>query len=178
MDQNEDIHLAQFDHHMYADTEYDTHYYKQSYSGLVLKIHLIRRINYQILETYLPSIIYVCIAFFAILVPADKLPVRAGMGMFTLLTMTTLKTQVRSQVPQVSYLTYMDLWIITCMGFIFSSIVIIVSTSVLNKKGREDLSQKIEFWVRLLYPIFFLVLNLIYWIVILSAYFSEKDDGH
>ena len=45
MDQNEVIHLAQFDHHMYADTEYDNDYYKQSYSGLMLIIHLIHLIS-------------------------------------------------------------------------------------------------------------------------------------
>ena len=174
---NPDIHLPHYTYNIYTDKEYKTDYYNQSYPGLELKIHLIRKLNYHIVQTFLPSILYVCIAYFSILIPNETMfvVVRTGMVMFTLLTLTSLTSRVRSEVPGVSDLTYMDLWQISCLIFIFSCMVIIVNSAVLNRRGRQALTRKIEFWMKVLYPTFFLVLCVFYWSLLLAIYFQSMS---
>ena len=75
-----------------------------------------------------------------------------------------------------SYLTYMDFWIISCILFIFSSIVIIVTCAALIKTGKAILSHQIEFLAILLYPFFFLVLNLIFWTLLFVSYYSAREE--
>ena len=97
------------------------------------------------------------------------------MVMLTLLTLTSLTSRVRSEVPDVSDLTYMDLWLISCLIFIFSCMVIIVTSAVLNRRGRQALTRKIEFWMKVLYPTFFLVLCVFYWSLVLAIYFQSMS---
>ena len=70
---NPDIILPHYSFQVFSDKMYQTDYYSQSYPGLELKIHLNRKINYNIVQTFIPSILYVSIAYFAILVPPKML---------------------------------------------------------------------------------------------------------
>eukprot|EP00092_Neocalanus_flemingeri_P091752 GFUD01116408.1.p1 GENE.GFUD01116408.1~~GFUD01116408.1.p1 ORF type:complete len:265 (-),score=41.58 GFUD01116408.1:236-1030(-) len=62
MDINKDINLPKFLSHMHANKEYKTDYYKQAYPGLELQIHLIRKIDYHIVQSSnLPSLHHLCL---------------------------------------------------------------------------------------------------------------------
>ena len=52
-----------------------------------------------------------------------------------LLLQTT--TQVRQNVPRVSYVSYLDIWMLTCMIFVFSCILEFIVVTALNRTGEK-----------------------------------------
>jgi len=176
-DQNEEIALPEFDFELEADIRYYTTYYKQHFPGIQMIIHLTRKLENHFVETYLPSILYVCIAFFALVVSPEFLQVRVAIGMFTLLTLTNMRNQVKSQVPEVSYLSYMDIWLFICLIFVFSTIVVTIGIAVLQKLDKKAWVKKTYFWTRVIFPILFLIFSVSYMTVILVE-FNKEHDTH
>ena len=66
MDENENISLPHYEHKLYTDEEYTSNYYREDYSGLIFRIGLLRKMLVHIVQDFLPSFIYVWIAYFAI----------------------------------------------------------------------------------------------------------------
>merc|ERR1719419_449983 len=53
------------------------------------------------------------------------------MGMTTLLTLTAMFSAVRQNVPKVSYVSFLDIWMLICMLFVFSCILEFIIVTVL-----------------------------------------------
>ena len=163
MDDNPNISLPQYDHKLYTDEKYITNYYKENYSGLIFKIGLLRKMNVHIVQDFLPSFLYVWIAYFAIQMSHRVPQARTAMVLFPMLALTTLTSRVRSEIPAVSVLTFMDIWLISCLAFICSSMVVIVLTAILKRINKDKLWKRIEFWFKILYPVIFLTFSIAYW---------------
>lgn len=56
---NPDIHLDQFKHKIDFHDNYSTNSYDISYPGLIMKITLRRSIGYHVLQTFVPSTLFV-----------------------------------------------------------------------------------------------------------------------
>ena len=56
---NPDVHLDQFYHKVEFHDNYSTDGYDISYPGLIMKIHLKRNIGYQVMQTFVPSSLFV-----------------------------------------------------------------------------------------------------------------------
>jgi len=162
MIENSNISLPHFDHTLYTDEKYTTDYYRESYPGLIIRIRLFRRMNVHIVQDFLPSFLYVWIAYFAIQMPHNVPQVRTALVLFPMLNLTTLTNRVRSEIPAVSVLTFMDIWLISCLAFIFSSMVVIVLTAFLKRNNKDKLWKRIEFWFKILYPVAFLTISTVY----------------
>merc|ERR1711982_222767 len=98
---------------------YSTDYYDIQYPGLIMKLHLTRQIGYHIVQTYIPSTVFVVLAWLSLFIPPESVPGRVGMGMTTLLTLTAMFSSVRNSVPAVSYMTVLDIWMIISLSFVF-----------------------------------------------------------
>ncbi|CAB4067417.1 GLRA2 [Lepeophtheirus salmonis] len=114
---NQNISLAQFDMNVKLEDTYETDYYELAYPGLIMKIHLRREIGYHIVQTYIPSMIFVFVAWLSLFISPESIPGRVGMGMTTLLTLTAMFGAVRNNVPKVSYVSYLDIWMVACIFF-------------------------------------------------------------
>jgi len=174
--QNKNIDLPKFYFEVEADTSYHTTYYKQLFPGVKMVIHLTRKLDDHIMETYIPSALLVFIAFFSLVVSPELLTVRVSMGMFTLLTLTNLRSQVKYEVPEVSYLSYMDIWLFICLVFVFGTILVTIGIVVLKNHDKKALVKKAYFWTSVVFPISFTIFSTIYISVILVEYY--KDEEH
>ena len=85
------------------------------------------------------------------------------MAMMTLLTLTAMFGTVRQTVPHVSYVTFLDIWMVFSMLFVFLSLVEFIVVSHYIKNGRKRVAECIETISRLLIPALFLIFNMIYW---------------
>merc|ERR1711997_1320013 len=90
--------------------------------GLGVRIRLKRHLGFHLTQTYIPSIIFVMVAWLSFLVPSDIVPGRMVLCVTTLLTLTSMFNSVRSLTPQVSYMKAIDSWVFVCMIFVFSSL--------------------------------------------------------
>ena len=91
---------------------------------------------------------------------------RVGMGMTTLLTLTAMFGAVRQNVPRVSYVSYLDIWMLTCMIFVFASMI--EFTVVHSFHRSQDLytiswGECIERTMQIVIPCVFVAFNLVYW---------------
>ena len=105
---NPDIRLDQFSLEVELEESVDT--YDLSYSGgrvvvnffiypelfldeflgLIMALHLSRSSGFHLLQTYLPSSIFVLLGWLALFIPHTSVPGRVGMGMTTILTLTSM----------------------------------------------------------------------------------------
>jgi hypothetical protein len=74
---NPNISLAQFNLAVTFEDTYDTHYYDLRYPGVIVKVHLIRDIGYHVVQTYIPSVIFVTVGWLSMIIPPESVPGRS-----------------------------------------------------------------------------------------------------
>ena len=99
---NPNISLDQFEEKVVFQMSYATDYYDMAYGGLILHIHLSRKINYHLIQTYIPSFLFVTVAWLSLFVNPEAMPEgRISMVMMTLLTLMSMFSGVRQSTPKV-----------------------------------------------------------------------------
>ncbi|OXA56740.1 Gamma-aminobutyric acid receptor subunit rho-2 [Folsomia candida] len=66
-----------------------------SYSGIRFTILLRRKLSYHLIQTYLPSTLFIIVSWLSFLVPPESVPGRMALCMTTLLTLTAMFSAVR-----------------------------------------------------------------------------------
>ncbi|XP_037081444.1 glutamate-gated chloride channel-like [Pollicipes pollicipes] len=95
-----------------------------------LLIVLKRNYRSTLVQVYLPSVLFVLIAWLSVLVPPTMLRTRLLLNSTNLLTIISMflsisKTEA-ARVPKVSYITALNLWMFVCVAFCFSSVLLVV----------------------------------------------------
>ena len=96
------------------------------------------------------------------------------MGMTTLLTLTAMFGSTRQNVPRVSYTSYLDIWMLTCILFVFSSMVEFVVVQFCIKSKRLRSAKVVEHLMRVAIPVLFIIFNIMYWTK-LGLFWFEKE---
>ncbi len=164
---NENISLAQFDLSVSMESSYHTDYYELSYPGLILKLSMSRKLNYHLVQSYIPSTVHLTVSWLALFVPPQSVAERLAMAMTIMLTLTTMFASERQSVPRVSYITYLDVWMLTCILFVFLELAEFTVVLHLIRSKHDRLVPAVERTAKLLLPVIFLVFNLIYWSLVL-----------
>ncbi|XP_071742936.1 glycine receptor subunit alpha-4-like [Lepeophtheirus salmonis] len=145
-----------------------------------MNIHLRREIGYHIVQTYIPSMIFVIVAWLSLFIPPESIPGmythltlkymiisstlgRVGMSLTTLLALTAMFGAVRSNVPKVSYVSYLDIWIVTCIVFVFFCTLEFSIVSYSITSGWTSFGYKVDRYCQLAIPLGFIVFNMKYW---------------
>merc|ERR1711970_91718 len=171
---NPNISLSQFEFNVILMDSYATDYYDIQYPGLIMRLHLTRQIGYHVVQTYIPSTVFVVLAWLSLFIPPESVPGRVGMGMTTLLTLTAMFSSVRQNVPRVSYISFLDIWMLICMLFVFSCILEFIIMTILLRSGRKGQGEKFELICKVSLPMIFLIFNICYCPSLLAGYFDDK----
>lgn len=67
---------------------------------------------------------------------------QVALGVTTVLTMTTLMTTTNAQLPKVSYIKSIDIYLGTCFVMVFASLLEYAAVSYLNKKMKMKRERK------------------------------------
>ena len=105
------------------------------HSGLKANFHLVRNIGYYVVQFYIPSILVVMLSWISFWLNAEAVPGRIALGVLTVLTMTTQSSGVNSSLPRVSYTKAIDIWMSTCLLFVFFALMEFAIANVLSRKG-------------------------------------------
>ena len=110
-----------------------------------------RSLGFYMIQIYLPSILIVIISWVSFWLNREATPARVALGVTTVLTMTTLMTTtnvrfqssigphkrfLQSQMPKVSYVKSIDIYLGTCFLMVFASLLEYAAVGYLNKKLR------------------------------------------
>ncbi|XP_044007866.1 gamma-aminobutyric acid receptor subunit beta-like isoform X3 [Aphidius gifuensis] len=114
------------------------------YQRLSLSFKLERNIGYFVFQTYLPSILIVMLSWVSFWINYESTGARVGLGITTVLTMTTISTGVRSSLPRISYVKAIDIYLVTCFFFVFAALLeyAAVNYSYWGAKARKKTKQK------------------------------------
>ena len=106
-----------------------------------------RRIGYYLIATYIPSMLIVVISWISFWIDPETAPARVALGITTVLTMITLISSSRASLPKVSYVKAIDWYLLTCLVFVFGTILeyTIVSYTLGYRRKNEERKDKLYF---------------------------------
>ncbi|UYV81270.1 hypothetical protein LAZ67_20000607 [Cordylochernes scorpioides] len=108
-----------------------------AFSFLNVTFTLERQNGYHLIQTYLPTFLIVTISWVSFWLNIDATPARVTLGVTTLLTLTTVASGVRTQLPPVSYVKAIDIWIGACSVMVFGALL---EFTLVNYLSRSKLS--------------------------------------
>lgn len=101
---------------------------------LEIQFVLKRDIGYFLIQVYVPSILIVILSWVSFWINVDASPARVSLGLLTVLTTTTMSGGARASLPKVSYIKAIDIWMISCLVFVFASLIEYAVVNVLARR--------------------------------------------
>ena len=104
-------------------------------SGVKMVIVLKRRIQNELLTTYLPSILLICITFATMHFKPFFFEAALTVNLTSMLVMTTIFISVMERLPSTAYIKHIDIWLIGGQLLPFMEVVILT----IKEKLRDDI---------------------------------------
>ncbi|XP_076343772.1 glycine receptor subunit alpha-1-like isoform X2 [Tachypleus tridentatus] len=111
----------QFDFTGHTFTNCTKKYSIGTFSCLAGRFRLTRRFGYFLINKFIPSILIVITSFLTFWIPAEAYPARVTLSVTSLLALVT--QQYQSNMPSVSYVTALNIWMMSCIGFVFTTLL-------------------------------------------------------
>ncbi|XP_070198094.1 glycine receptor subunit alpha-2-like [Littorina saxatilis] len=110
--------------------------YKETGSFSCVKAYFVlqRDVGFYVIQVYVPSVLIVILSWVSFWLDVEAIPARISLGVLTVLTMTTQSTGARSSLPRVSYVKAIDVWMSTCLFFVFASLLEFAYINVLARR--------------------------------------------
>lgn len=120
-----------------------------NYSRLVAEIQFTRSLGFYLIQIYIPASLIVVISWVSFWLHRNATPARVSLGVTTVLTMTTLMSSTNSQLPKISYVKSIDVFLGTCFVMVFASLLEYATVGYLGKriamrKSRAEQLQKLQ----------------------------------
>ncbi|XP_070197269.1 glycine receptor subunit alpha-4-like [Littorina saxatilis] len=133
---NENVELPQFEVVNSDAIRCYKRYHQKSgnHSCIEAVFFLERNITYYVVQMYIPSILIVMLSWISFWLTVNSVPGRISLGVLTVLTMTTQSSSVNASLPRVSYTKAIDVWMSTCLVFVFCALLEFAIVNVLSRK--------------------------------------------
>jgi len=105
-----------------------------AYPCMEIRFELARDIGYYVIQVYVPTMLIVVISWVSFWIDAQSSPARVTIGLLTVLTTTTTSNGARASLPRVSYIKAIDVWLIVCLVFVFTSLIEYAVVNVLVRR--------------------------------------------
>ncbi|XP_052076655.1 glycine receptor subunit alpha-2-like [Mytilus californianus] len=129
VEEKDDIILSQFSLGCEKTIKCDKVYAGLKFSCVQMNIKLDRLYDYYLIQTYIPTTLIVILSWVSFWISIDATPARISLGLLTVLTMTTQNTGL----PKVSYFKAIDVWMVSCMFFVFAALIEFAYVNVLSR---------------------------------------------
>jgi len=94
-----------------------------------------RDLSYFLMQYYITSIMTVILSWVSFWISVDAVVARVNLGLVTVLTLTMQAAVSKGQLPRVSYIKAIDVWMSTCLIFAFASLI---EFAIVNVWSRRD----------------------------------------
>ncbi|CAD5225083.1 unnamed protein product [Bursaphelenchus okinawaensis] len=117
------IQLPDFDMVQY-DTRTEKFYYPNgNWDQLQAVFTFKRRYGFYILQAYVPTYLTIIVSWVSFCMEPKALPARTTVGVSSLLAITMMFGNILKNLPRVSYVKAMDVWMLGCISFVFGTMV-------------------------------------------------------
>nr|XP_020651483.1 glycine receptor subunit alpha-4 [Pogona vitticeps] len=107
------------------------------FTCIEVKFHLERQMGYYLIQMYIPSLLIVILSWVSFWINMDAAPARVGLGITTVLTMTTQSAGSRASLPKVSYVKAIDIWMAVCLLFVFAALLEYAAVNFVSRQHKE-----------------------------------------
>ena len=129
--------------------------------GYVFTFEAQRKQAYYIVKVIVPLILIVAMSWVVFWVePQQQASSQISVAVTCMLTLIAYRFAVGAYLPNLSYLTRLDSFILGATILVFASLVEVVATSVCARTGRLTVAQTMDKWARWLFPVIFLLFSL------------------
>ncbi|KAG5683872.1 hypothetical protein PVAND_013133 [Polypedilum vanderplanki] len=135
-----------------------------TYSRMELTVAFERTVGYYIIQIYIPCTMIVIIAWISFFLNKNAMNIRCVLCIAGLLSLIVECQAINTFIPKTSYSKALDLYTGICMTLVFIALVefaFISNTESFKNSTKAPCADKI---FRFLFPIFFIVFNIFYWI--------------
>ncbi|EDW19127.2 gamma-aminobutyric acid receptor alpha-like [Drosophila mojavensis] len=115
----------------------ETHH-PSEYSMLMVNFHLQRHMGNFLIQVYGPCCLLVVLSWVSFWLNREATADRVSLGITTVLTMTFLGLEARTDLPKVSYPTALDFFVFLSFGFIFATILQFAVVHYFTKYGSGE----------------------------------------
>lgn len=131
----EDMKLSQFDLIATPSGNQTDLVKSDEYSMLLVSFHLQRHMGNFLIQVYGPCVLLVVLSWVSFWLNREATADRVSLGIMTILTMTFLGLEARTDLPKVPYPTALDFFVLLSFGFIFATIVQFALVHYFTKYG-------------------------------------------
>jgi hypothetical protein len=142
-------------------SEYTSKMSGRSYSYVSIDIISQRKSGFHIWKIFLPLILIIAISWSVFWIGQEAVASRLSMSSIGFLTIVSFGFYLNNSLPKISYLTFMDTFIVGAYLFISLTVVEVLSTYFLIRHGRELIADKINYHSRWLFPVLLLIYLLV-----------------
>ena len=96
------------------------------------------------IQNYVPSFLIVALSWVSFWINIDAVPARISIGVLSVLTMTTQSVGAWMSLPNVSYVKAIDIWMSTCVFFVFAAMLEFAIVNTLARKEIRRMSMKVR----------------------------------
>lgn len=140
---------------------------KQPISEIHFVIEIRRQFGFYVWKVFIPLLLMVVLSWTALWIDPAEMSAQATVSVTTILTVIAFAFAISANLPKVPYLTFLDVFFLTCYGFVFITAIEITTVHVVGRRqdGRRVL--QVRRFSRLALPLTFLggclVLALVYY---------------
>ncbi|KAL3986095.1 Neurotransmitter-gated ion-channel ligand binding domain family protein [Acanthocheilonema viteae] len=102
-----------------------------------------RRYGFYILQAYVPTYLTIIVSWVSFCMEPKALPARTTVGVSSLLALTFQFGNILKNLPRVSYIKAMDVWMLGCITFVFCTIVELAIVCFITRCFGGNLKKKI-----------------------------------
>ncbi|CAI5452291.1 unnamed protein product [Caenorhabditis angaria] len=113
-----------------------------------------RRYGFYIIQAYVPTYLTIIVSWVSFCMEPKALPARTTVGISSLLALTFQFGNILKNLPRVSYVKAMDVWMLGCISFVFATMIELAfvcyisrcQNSVRNAERRRERMRNSQVW--------------------------------
>lgn len=94
-----------------------------TFTRIICEVFFERSFGYYMYQIYVPAFLVVVISWVPFWLDQEDNHARVGLGVTTVLTMTTLTTSTNASLPKISYIKAIDIYLFVCFLMVFLSLI-------------------------------------------------------
>lgn len=141
---NPELKLLQYNLGQPLETEETDGYMPEkvgNFSRLTVYFRFERQIGHHLIQTFAPSSLVVMLSWFSFWLGLDAIPGRVTLLVTCMLTLVTMFTGLRADIPPVAYVKALDLWMAGCMVSVFAALAEFVVVKVLEVQYQYQINK-------------------------------------